>query len=239
MTQENRKNVAILAANGKTGRLLVKEALLQGARVSAFVRSDFDRVWLEGALKNEGIESGVLDSVLARLGIIQKDIFSLEAADLSGFDVVVSAFGAWSNVSLHKKHILHLVQILSDTNAHLYVVGGAGSLYMDKTLSVRLVDTPSFPSEYKPLSLAMAEGLEALREVGSAITWCYVSPAAEFVEELPKGQSVRIIGDVFETNSRGESKIGYADYAAKLIEIALDSKLSSDYKNRRIGLIGE
>lgn len=36
------KQVAILAANGKTGRLLVKEALLQGASVCAFVRNAFD-----------------------------------------------------------------------------------------------------------------------------------------------------------------------------------------------------
>ena len=86
--------------------------------------------------------------------------FALEKADLQGFDVIIDAFGEWQDLSLHKKHIEFLDKILQGNSAKLVVVGGAGSLYMDKSHTTRLMDTPDFPKEYMGVAEATAEVLK-------------------------------------------------------------------------------
>ncbi|ELJ1596105.1 FMN reductase [Campylobacter upsaliensis] len=224
------KQVAILAANGKTGRLLVKEALLQGASVCAFVRSGFDMQWLKESLQNEGVAQ---DEVLSRLQVVKKDIFALDSSDLAPFEVILDAFGEWQNLKLHTEHITHLAKILQGSKVMLFVVGGAGSLLVD---SIKFVDTPNFPDEYKPLANAQVAVLEFLKGV-KALKWCFVSPAAEFVPDLAKGANVQISYGLFQTNKQGKSIIGYADFAHKLCQIALDS--ASNYERKHIGLYAE
>ena len=165
--------------------------------------------------------------------VVQKDIFKLESKDLQGFDVIIDAFGEWQNLSLHKKHIEHLAQILKGSQAKLLVVGGAGSLYMDTSHTTRLYDTKEFPSEYLPLAKAQGEVLDFLRGVGD-IHWVFVSPPAIFVYDAPKTGKYKIIGEVFEVNDKGESKGSYADYASAMLDIALDSQ----YDRQRVGVIG-
>lgn len=205
--------IAVLAAKGKAGSAIVKEAVNAGFEVSAFARSEvnFDK----------------------RVHCVIKDIFTLNSADLQGFDVIIDAFGEWQDLSLHKKHIEHLIKILQDNPARLLVVGGAGSLYMDKSHTIRLMDTPSFPPEYLGVAAATAEVLETLREE-KKIHWVYVCPPAVFLPDAPKSGTYKIIGEEFETNSKNESQCSYADYASAMIEIAKNSKL-----NRvRVGVIG-
>ena len=207
--------IAVLCANGKAGKLIVGEAINKGLEVSAFVR----------------------DSTKARFDskvcVVQKDIFTLESSDLQGFDVIIDAFGEWQNLSLHKAHMEHLVQILSGNSAKFLAVGGAGSLYMDKEHSVMFMDTPDFPQEYLPVARATAEAFDVIK-VSKDINWVYVSPPAVFIPDAPKSGKYKIIGEEFELNSKGESKISYADYAIAMIEITLDST----YSKQRIGVIG-
>ncbi|RDU61655.1 hypothetical protein [Helicobacter sp. MIT 14-3879] len=51
---------------------------------------------------------------------------------------------------LHLKHIKHLTKSFK-ASAKLLVVDGAGSLYMDKSHKITLVQTPNFPDKYKLL----------------------------------------------------------------------------------------
>lgn len=95
------------------------------------------------------------------------------------------------------------------------------------------MDTPDFPQEYIPVAKATAEVLEVLRP-NNKINWVYVSPPAVFIPDAPKSGKYKIIGEEFELNSKGESKISYADYAIAMIEIALDST----YSKQRVGVIG-
>ena len=207
--------IAVLCASGKAGKLIIEEAINKGLEVSAFVR----------------------DSTKARFDskvcVVQKDIFTLESRDLQGFDVIVDAFGEWQNLSLHKAHMEHLVQILSGNSAKFLAVGGAGSLYMDTSHTTMLMDTPDFPKEYIPIARAETEGLAVLRNT-QRLNWVYVSPPAVFIPDAPKSGKYKIIGEKFEVNSKGESKISYADYAIAMIEIALDST----YSKQRVGVIG-
>ena len=207
--------IAVLCANGKAGKLIVEEAINKGLEVSAFVRDS---------------SKARFDS---KVCVVQKDIFTLESSDLQGFDVIIDAFGEWQNLSLHKAHMEHLVKILSGNSAKFLVVGGAGSLYMDTSHTTMLMDTPDFPKEYIPIARAETEGLAVLRNT-QGLNWVYVSPPAVFIPDAPKSGKYKIIGEEFELNSKGKSKISYADYAIAMIEIALDST----YSKQRVGVIG-
>ena len=207
--------IAVLCASGKAGKLIVEEAINKSLEVSAFVQDS---------------NKARFDS---KVCVVQKDIFTLESSDLQDFDVIIDAFGEWQNLSLHKAHMEHLVQILSGNRAKFLAVGGAGSLYMDTSHTTMLMDTPDFPKEYLPVARATAEVLEVLR-LSNKINWVYVSPPAVFIPDAPKSGKYKIIGEEFELNSKGESKISYADYAIAMIEIALDST----YSKQRVGVIG-
>lgn len=210
-------NIAVLAATGKAGRLITLEALSRGHTVSAFVRD----------------ESKANDLAKAGAKVIQKDIFKLESRDLSGFDVIIDAFGEWKDLSLHKKHGEHLLKILQGNKARFLVVGGAGTLYMDKSHTTRLMDMPTFPESHRLIAKAGAEVWELIR-VEKGINWVYVSPPAEFVPDAPKSGKYKIIGEEFEVNAKGESKGSYADYASAMIDIAQNPKLNQV----RVGVIG-
>ncbi|MBQ6390351.1 MAG: NAD(P)H-binding protein, partial [Eggerthellaceae bacterium] len=69
------KKIAVVAANGKAGRLIVKEAVERGMDVTAFARSE---------------------NKTSAEKFVQADIMDLTAEDLAGFDAVVDAFGAWT-----------------------------------------------------------------------------------------------------------------------------------------------
>ena len=56
--------------------------------------------------------------------VLKKDLFDLTAADLKGFDVVIDAFGAWTEETLpqHSTSLKHLCDILSGTDTRLITV---------------------------------------------------------------------------------------------------------------------
>lgn len=199
--------IAVLAASGKSGIAITNEALSRGYSVYAFVRN---------AKKMEQ---------KANLTVIQKDIFALTSTDLEGFDVIIDAFGEWVDLSLHKKHGEHLIKILQNNKARFLVVGGAGSLFMDKTHTTRLMDTKDFPDSYKGVAEATAEVLSLLRAEKS-LNWVYVSPPAEFVADGAKTGKYKIIGEEFELNSKGQSRASYKDYASAMLDIAENKELN-------------
>lgn len=207
--------IAVLAASGKSGKLITSEALSRGHTVTAFVRDAKKMSEFKG------------------LTVIAKDIFKLEAKDLQGYDAIIDAFGVWKDFDLFIKHIQHLEQILRSNTAKLLVVGGAGSLYVDKAMKTRLMDAPDFPAAYKPAASAQGEVLNFLRQQ-KTLNWVYVSPAAEFVFDAPKTNKYKIIGEIFETNSKGQSRVSYADYAAAMLDLAEDAKINK----QRVGVIG-
>ena len=190
--------VAVVCSNGKVGKLVVAEALAAGFEVTGFAR---------GENKSEA------------KNFVQKDIFALTKEDLAGFDVVVDAFGAWAENELpnHGKSLAHLCDLLSGTKTRLVIVGGAGSLYVNKEHTVRVMDTPDFPDMYKPLANAQGKALDDLRK-RTDVQWTFISPAGDFQADAPKTGSWIWGGEELTLNSKGESIISYADYAAALVE---------------------
>ena len=166
--------------------------------------------------------------------VLNKDLFQLTAEDLKGFDVVIDAFGAWTEETLpqHSTSLKHLCDILSGTETRLLVVGGAGSLYVNPEHTACVADGPDFPDAFKPLAAAMAKALSELRERRD-VKWTYISPAADFQAEGEKTGKYILGGEELTVNSRGESIISYADYAAAMI----DEAVKGNHIQQRISVV--
>lgn len=205
--------IAVVCANGKEGKLLVQEAVDRGLDVTAVVRGE-----------NRSAAEKVLN----------KDLFQLTAEDLKGFDVVIDAFGAWTEETLpqHSTSLKHLCDILSGTETRLLVVGGAGSLYVNPEHTACVADGPDFPDAFKPLAAAMAKALSELRERRD-VKWTYISPAADFQAEGEKTGKYILGGEELTVNSRGESIISYADYAVAMI----DDAVKGNHIQQRISVV--
>ena len=190
--------IAVVCANGKSGKLIVKEAAERGFDVTAVVRSE---------------NKTVADKV------INKDLFDLTPDDLKGFDAVVDAFGAWTpdTLPLHGKSLGHLADILSNTDTRLLVVGGAGSLYVNKEHTATVAESPDFPDSFKPLAAAMAAALAKLRK-RKDVKWTYISPACDFQAEGEHTGKYILGGEELTLNAADESVISYADFAIAMID---------------------
>ena len=191
--------IAVVAATGKAGRKIVREAKDRGIEVTAFVRKDAE---IDGA-----------DTVVVR------DIFNLTKDDLAGFDAVVDAFGAWTEdvLPLHSTTLSHLCDVLSGTDTRLLVVGGAGSLYVNAEHGLCVSDGPDFPDIFKPLAAAMAKALGELRERND-VKWTYISPAGDFQADGERTGKYILAGEELTLNAAGESIISYADYAIAMVD---------------------
>lgn len=207
--------VAIIGASGKAGKLIMNEALERGYDVTAIVRN-----------------KSKIDNT--KVNIIEKDLFSLTKDDIKGFDVVVSAFGVWEEKELDKHSLVmeHLCKILSNTNIRLIVVGGAGSLYIDK--NKKLMDSENFPEIFKPLANNMSKAFDILRNKKDVV-WTYISPSADFSADGERTGEYNIGHDELCFNSKGESYISYADYAIALVDEIGNKK----YLNQRITVVSK
>lgn len=207
--------LAVIGANGKAGKLIVKEAVNRGLDVTAVVRGDNTTVAQE---------------------VLKKDLFDLPAADLKGFDVVIDAFGAWTEETLpqHSTSLKHLCDILSGTDTRLIVVGGAGSLYVNPEHTVCVADGPDFPDVFKPLAAAMAKALGELR-ARKDVKWTYISPAGDFRADGARTGKYILGGEELTLNSKGESMISYADYAIAMV----DEAVNGGNIQKRISVVSE
>lgn len=207
--------IAVICANGKAGKLIVKEAVNRGLDVTAVVRGE---------------------NSTAAQKVLKKDLFDLTADDLKGFDVVIDAFGAWTEdtLPLHSTSLKHLCDILSGTETRLLIVGGAGSLYVNPEHTVCVADGPDFPDSFKPLASAMAKALSELR-ARRDVRWTYISPAGDFQAEGERTGKYILGGEELTLNSKGESIISYGDYAIAMV----DEAVKGDHIRQRISVVRE
>lgn len=192
--------IAVIAASGKAGKLIYKEAVARGHEVVAVIR--------------DSKKAGDFDKTLV------KDIFALTTADLADFDVVIDAFGTYApeTLHLHTEVVEHLADILAGTAVRLLIVGGAGSLFVNAEHTLKLAETPDFPEAFKPLAFAQGKALESLRDRAD-VRWTFVSPAADFVADGAKTGHYQLAGEELTLNAAGQSQISYADYALALLDL--------------------
>ena len=207
--------IAVICANGKEGKFIVREAIVRGADVTAVVRGEN-----QSAAKK----------------VIQKDLFDLTADDLAGFNVVIDAFGAWTPETLpqHSTSLKHLCDLVSGKETRLLVVGGAGSLYVDQEHTAQVMDGADFPEMFKPLASNMGKALDALR-TRTDVRWTYISPAGDFQADGAKTGKYILAGEELTLNTKGESVISYADYAVAMV----DEALNGNHIQQRISVVAE
>ncbi len=207
--------IAVVCANGKAGKLIVNEAVERGLDVTAVVRGE---------------------NKTRAQHVITKDLFDLTSEDLAGFDVVIDAFGAWTEdtLPLHSTSLKHLCDVLSGTETRLLVVGGAGSLYVNPEHTACVADGPDFPDVFKPLAAAMAKALTELRE-RKDVKWTYISPAGDFQAEGERSGKYILGGEELTLNEKGESIISYADYALAMV----DEAVKGNHIQQRISVVRE
>ena len=207
--------MAVVCANGKAGKLIANEAVERGLDVTAVVRGE---------------------NKTRAQHVIMKDLFELTSEDLAGFDVVIDAFGAWTEdtLPLHSTSLKHLCDVLSGTETRLLVVGGAGSLYVNPEHTACVADGPDFSDVFKPLAAAMAKALTELRE-RKDVKWTYISPAGDFQAEGERSGKNILGGEELTLNAKGESIISYADYAIAMV----DEAVKGDHIQQRISVVRE
>ncbi|MCE5048105.1 NAD(P)-dependent oxidoreductase [Staphylococcus equorum] len=191
--------LAVVAANGKAGQLITKEAYDRGLDVTAIVRSS---------------NKTVTDQV------IQKNLFDLTTADIAKFDVVIDAFGQSDENKLdeHSKSMKHLGDLVSNSNKRLLIIGGAGSLYVDEAHTLKLIDSPDFPEQFKKISQAQIKTLEEIQK-RKDVKWTFVCPAPDFQYDGEKTGEYKLSADEVIG-----SKVSYADFAQAMVDEVLEAQ---------------
>ena len=192
--------IGIVGASGKAGQLIMKEALDRGHQVTAIVRD----------------ASKISEPNVA---VLEKDVFTLTAADLSGFDAVVNAFGAPAGKEhLHVEAGNALIEAMKGApTTRLLVVGGAGSLFVDEAKTTRVHETPDFPKEYLATAQNQGENLRILQET-NGIQWTFISPSAFFDPAGERTGAYQLGKDHLLVNASGQSYVSYADYAIAVLD---------------------
>lgn len=198
MSQKNLK-IAVVAANGRVGTLVVKEAVERGFDVTAVVRSE--------------------NKTAAQHALV-RDALDLTASDLADFDVVVDAAGGWTpeTIPAITNVATYLADCIAGTSTRLIVVGGAGSLFVNPEHTATVDQGPDFPEDWKPLSAAHGAALANLRQRAN-VNWTYVSPAADFQADGARTGEYTLAGEELALNSKGESTVSYADYAIAIVDL--------------------
>lgn len=194
--------VAVIAATGRAGTLIAKEAKARGHKVTAIVRN----------------AERLADKDLK---VVEKDFFSLTSEDLKKYDVVVNAFGTGMEQEQAVKHVQFgkiLIEALKEApETRLIVVGGSGSLYVNEKRTLRVMDTPDLPTFFQPTAINQAKNLEDLKET-DGIEWTFVSPALDFDATGKRTGSYQVGTDQVIVNSTNQSYISYADFAIAIVD---------------------
>ena len=161
-------NLAVIGATGYVGDAVVRELAARGHNITAFARNP----------------AKVLAA--ANVRAVAADVTAADfAAQLAGFDAVVSAFNpGWTNPHIGRDFRAGSAAILTAAKTaqvpYLLVVGGAGSLYVAP--GVQLIDTPAFPQEIYDGANAARELLRDL-QARDDLNWSLISPPARLGAE--------------------------------------------------------
>lgn len=160
--------IAVIGATGYVGNAVVQELAARGHDVTAFARNT-GKVF---AAPN--VRAVAADVTAAGF-----------AAQLAGFDAVVSAFNpGWTNPNIGRDFRDGYAAILAAAKSagvpYLLIVGGAGSLYIAP--GVQVIDTPDFPKEIYDGANAARELLRDL-QARDDLNWSFISPPARLGAE--------------------------------------------------------
>ncbi|MDN0085003.1 NAD(P)-dependent oxidoreductase [Crenobacter sp. SG2305] len=185
--------IAIIGVTGRAGSRIAAEALSRGHQVTGIVRHP----------EQAGAPVGV-------------SLVKADAADpaqlveaLRGHDAVISA-ARFQTV----KAAPLLAALKAAEVPRLLVVGGAASLEVEP--GAILLDSPSFPAEYRVEAEPGKQFLDDLRGE-TDIDWTFLSPSALFAPGERTAQ-FRLGKDQLLCDTQGKSHISMEDYAIAMID---------------------
>jgi uncharacterized protein len=185
--------IALVGATGNVGTRLISELTRRGHHVTAIARHP-------ETLQGQAAVSPVS-------GDVQNE--NALAAVLARHDAVIHSVTFLST---------NASKIITATKRakvpRLLVVGGAGSLEVSPGLT--LVNSPDFPAEYKPETLAGVEFLNVLRQE-KELDWTFLSPSYLFSPGDRTGK-FRLGKDQLLVAADGQSRISTEDFAIALVD---------------------
>lgn len=190
-------NVVLYGATGNSGSRILQELISRGHKVTAAVRDT----------------SKVPSTVTAK----QDDLSDVDTivSTIQGADAIISAYAPPQDdtdalLGVTERQIAAF-KTAGDTR--LIVVGGAGSL--EVAPGVTLLASGHLPEAWRPIATSHGEALKLLQ--ASDINWTYFSPAAYF-EAGERTGKFRLGTDELISDSKGESRISFEDYAIALVD---------------------
>ena len=199
------KKTALIGASGFVGSAILNELLTRGYQVEALVRNP-DNVKVENPL----------------LTVKKVDVADTEAlaADLKGYDTVISAYNpGWSNPDIHNLTLQNYPRILQAAKEagvkRLLIVGGAGTLFCAPGL--RVVDSGAIPAEIMGGVKSLGEFYLNTLNNEKAIDWVFFSPAGNLEPGEAKG-NYRLGKDDLVVDGEGNSHITVGDYAKAMVD---------------------
>ena len=190
--------IAVIAASGKAGTHILREAQMREHDVTAIVMN-------KANLK------------ITSTPVLERDLFHLTKEDIEPFDVLINAFSPASDAPhLHVDAGRHLISLLEGTNKKLFVVGSSGCLYVDENETFRLLESESYPEHLRESAKYQLQNLEDLQH--SSIQWTFLSPSYMFDSEGPRTGHYVIGKNRVVVNSQFNSYISYADFAVAVID---------------------
>lgn len=193
--------LAIIGATGKSGQMILKNAVERRLDVTAIVRNP------------------------ARLTLtvpyLQRDVLAITREDLAPFDVIISAFGN-SNLNNRQEHVEvmnHYLDILNGSNKRLLTVGAASYLYTNEKHNQKFYDTTMMKlSGLRAGSLVLEQAYTTLRDHAAGFSWTVVAPAVTYSFDRTATGHYHTGRDVVQKNAHGKSIISYTDFAAAMID---------------------
>jgi uncharacterized protein len=194
--------IVVFGANGRVGQRIVAEALTRGHEVTAAVR---EPLAFAGERRARVVAADVVDPASVRVTAVDHDV---------AVSAVGPAWGGDPKILVDAAHAL-VSGMRTAAVPRLLVVGGAGSL--EASPGVRLVDTPGFPDELKPLAYGHAEALEVFRTEAGDINWTVISPPPGLHPGERTG-TYRTETDSLLVDGSGKSQITVDDFAVAIMD---------------------
>jgi uncharacterized protein len=190
--------IIIFGAGGRAGRAAVQEAILRGHQVTVVVRDPAK--YADLAADGVRIVAGdVTDSVSVAQLAQNHDAAISAAVDLSTPPDVFFASAASA-----------LLDGLARAGVERLLVVGLSSV-LETASGELLMDTPSYPQEYRFFYLGHAAGMDVLR-AATTLDWLVISPAGDFDHGGTRTGRYR------PAAADARSRISYADLAIALLD---------------------
>ncbi len=190
--------IGLIAASGKAGNHILREATMREHNVTAIVMN-------KTTMRIDNIPT------------MEKDLFHLTAEDIAPFNVIINAFAPSAGEEhLHVEAGKHLISLLEGTNKRLFVLGSSGCLYLDENQTLRLMEHEEYPENLRKSAHYLLQSLEDLQK--SSIKWTFLSPSAMFDSSGPRTGHYILGKENLLVNSQFNSYISYADFAVAVID---------------------